>query len=47
MNLKPLLIALLLTLPCSQKINSQDWNAFANTSRYDKRVSPVKTDSSL
>jgi lysophospholipase L1-like esterase len=36
MNLKPLLIALLLTLPCSQKINSQDWNAFANTSRYDK-----------
>ena len=36
MNLKPLLIALLLTLPCSQKINSQDWNEFANTSRYDK-----------
>jgi lysophospholipase L1-like esterase len=36
MNLKPLLIALLLTLACSQKINSQDWNEFANTSRYDK-----------
>ena len=36
MNLKPLLIALLLTLPCSQKTNSQDWNEFANTSRYDK-----------
>jgi lysophospholipase L1-like esterase len=35
-NLKPLLIALLLTLACSQKINSQDWNEFANTSRYDK-----------
>ena len=36
MNLKPLLIALLLILACSQKINSQDWNEFANTSRYDK-----------
>ena len=36
MNLKPLLIALLLPLACSQKINSQDWNEFANTSRYDK-----------
>ena len=36
MNLKPLLIALLLTLACSQKINSQDWNEFANTSQYDK-----------
>jgi len=36
MNLKPLLIALLLTLACSQKINSQDWNEFANTRRYDK-----------
>ena len=36
MNLKPLLIALLLPLACSQKINSQDWNTFANTSRYDK-----------
>jgi len=35
-NLKPLLIALLLPLACSQKINSQDWNEFANTSRYDK-----------
>ena len=42
MNLKPLLIALLLPLACSQKINSQDWNEFANTSRYDKANHELK-----
>jgi lysophospholipase L1-like esterase len=36
MNLKPYLIIILLSLPFTQKINSQDWNTFANTSRYDK-----------
>ena len=36
MNLKPYLIIILLSLPFTQKINSQDWNEFANTSRYDK-----------
>ena len=36
MNLKPHLIIILLYLPFTQKINSQDWNTFANTSRYDK-----------
>jgi lysophospholipase L1-like esterase len=36
MNLKPYLIIILLSLPFIQKINSQDWNTFANTSRYDK-----------
>ena len=36
MNLKPYLIIILLSLPFTKKINSQDWNEFANTSRYDK-----------
>ena len=36
MNLKPHLIIILLYLPFTQEINSQDWNTFANTSRYDK-----------
>ena len=36
MNLKPYLIIILLSLPFTQKINSQEWNKFANTSRYDK-----------
>ena len=36
MNLKSYLIIILLSLPFTQKINSQDWNTFANTSRYDK-----------
>ena len=34
MNLKPHLIILLLYLPFTQEINSQDWNTFANTILY-------------
>ena len=36
MNLKPLLIIILLYLPFTQEINSQDWNTFANTMLYNK-----------
>ena len=36
MNLKPRLIIILLYLPFTQEINSQDWNTFANTMLYNK-----------
>ena len=36
MNLKPHLIIILLYLPFTQEINSQDWNTFANTVWYSK-----------
>ena len=36
MNLKPHLIIILLYLPFTQEINSQDWNTFANTMLYNK-----------
>ena len=36
MNRKYLVLALTLAALSSQLINSQNWNEFANTSRYDK-----------
>jgi lysophospholipase L1-like esterase len=36
MNLKPVILVLFLTQILAQTTYSQDWNKFANTSRYDK-----------